>query len=92
MFAVAIVGLVTAFVVLLWRDADEIRRARLEMEMERAVAEERALSAEMRVKAAEARAKWAELRLEELLRKSSPVGDDHGTSQKPPTRPPSAAQ
>ena len=99
MIAVVIVGLVTALVVLWWRARDEIRRARLEMEMVRAVAEDRARSAELQVKIAEARATSSELRalsaereVEELRRKSSTVDGDKNTKQEPPTRRPSAAQ
>jgi hypothetical protein len=92
MIAVVIVGLVTALVVVWSRAREEIRRALVEMQMARAVAEDRALSAEVRVKAAEARATSAERKVEELLRKSSHVEGDQDTNQKPPIRRPSVAQ
>jgi hypothetical protein len=91
MLAIMIVGLVTALVVLWWRAAQEIRRAHAEMQMARAVAEDRAMRAEMLARNAEARAQSAERKVEELLRKSSDVDGDQETSEKPPARRPSVA-
>jgi hypothetical protein len=88
MIAVAIVGLVTALVVLWWRARDEIRRAYVQM----AVAEDRAILADKRAIAAEVRAQSAELQAKEALQRLSHVDDDRDRSQKSPTRRPTAAQ
>jgi hypothetical protein len=98
MIAVVIVGLVTALTVLCWRGREEIRRANLELDGTRVangeirmaldVALARAHSAEQRAIAAEARAKLLELQAKAVQE----VDGDQDTSQKPRTRPPTAAQ
>ena len=98
MVAVVIVGLVMALTVLWWRAREEIRRANIELQgtrvanaeirMALAVAEARARSAEQRAIAAEARAELLELQAKAV----QDVDGDQDTSQKPRTRPPTAAQ
>src|SRR5580693_3981748 len=92
MIAIAIVGLVTALVVLRSRARDEIPRAYVDMKMEMAAAEARARSAEQRAIAAEARAKLLEAQARAVLERSSHVDKDRDTSQKSPTRQPPAAK
>jgi type II secretory pathway pseudopilin PulG len=77
MIAIAIVGLVTALAVQSWR-AQRQRVARELFASDFAVAE--------------ARANLVELRAKAVLQQSSHVDHDQDTSQKLPTRQPSAAQ
>ena len=95
MVAVVIAGLVMALTVLWWRAAEDIRSAHAEMQAIRIANAQISMASAARAHAAEQRALVAEGRVQMLELQAKAVQDmdgDQDTSQKPRTRPPTAAQ